>query len=219
MPNPVYLLSLILLFSTSTACAPQVPDANRPTQPTVDDTRSETPNPSPEQQSRPTTKTVTDQWTQAQIPVKLYEQAGIPFTTYFPESDFIVENASSDEGTGVWFYSQLEGKKYQSAYVHIFFPSSSSTVEEMKNAVTGERGLMKTNQWQIIRTNQDVAYSWARERIDFEQGAQPQNIIGTVYIGEYNGKAFRVTEHFPADYGDGFAPRASIILKELQVRD
>jgi len=42
--------------------------------------------------------------------------------------------------------------------------------------------------------------------------------MGTVYIGESQGKAFRVTEHFPADFGDGFAPRASLILKHLQLR-
>ena len=218
MQSLVYLISVILVLSTLIACVPQTTNTDHSTAEAVDSTPDQTPDPTPNTQSRPATKTVTDDWTQQQIPVKLYDQEGIPFTTYFSEPDFIVEQASSGEGTGVWFYSKLDGKKYEPAYVHIFFPSNPLTVEEMKEAVSGERGLMKTNQWTVIRHNEEVAYSWAKERIDFEKRAQPQNRIGTVYIGEYNGKAFRITEHFPADYGDGFSPRASIILKELQLR-
>jgi hypothetical protein len=88
----------------------------------------------------------------------------------------------------------------------------------MRRDVLGKRGLMETNKWTVKRRSQNVPYPWAKERIDFEQNQGNKSIMGTVYMGEHKGKAFRVTEHFPADYGDGFAPRASIILKELQLK-
>lgn len=218
MRNLLCLLSGILVLSTSTACASQTePPGNRATNfnpSTVTSIDSSTTS-----KSRPNKKTVTDEWTQRQIPVKLFNQNGFPFTTYFPENDFIVESAAADEGMGVWFYSKASGKKYQSAYLHFFFPAKSQNLEGMRRSVVGRRGLMETNKWTVKRRTQTVPYAWAKERIDFEQRQGNKTIMGTVYIGEYKGKAFRVTEHFPADYGDGFAPRASIILKELQVKN
>lgn len=226
MRNLVYFVTGILILSTSTACVSQ-PDkrenlVTNPTTPTtqpINSTANQTPASNTSLKSRPSQKNVTDEWTQKPLPVKLFGTEAFPFTTYFPESDFIVETASAGEGTGVWFYSKASGKKYQSAYVHVFFPGNSSTIESMRRAVTGKRGLMETNKWKVKRRTPEVPYSWAKERIDFEQTQGKTSIMGTVYIGEYKGKAFRVTEHFPADYGDGFAPRASIILRELQVKD
>ncbi|HEY9672507.1 MAG TPA: hypothetical protein V6D11_13755, partial [Waterburya sp.] len=168
--------------------------------------------------SRPSKKTVTDPWTQKPIPVILFGADAFPFTTYFPEGDFIVDSGGSGEGSGFWFYSKVGGKKYESAYVHLFFPAKSTTLEGMRRDVLGKRGLMETNKWTVKRRSQNVPYPWAKERIDFEQNQGNKSIMGTVYMGEHKGKAFRVTEHFPADYGDGFAPRASIILKELQLK-
>ncbi len=230
MRNLVYLISGILVLSTSTACVPQpepqperrgnlVTNPTTPTAKPVNSTANQTPLPSTKPKSRPSKKTVTDEWTQRQLPVTLFDREGIPFTTYFPESDFIVESAASGEGTGVWFYSKVGGKTDKSAYVHFFFPANAATVEGMRRSVIGKRGLMETNKWTVKRRTQNVPYSWAKERIDFEQPTGNQNIMGTVFIGEYKGKAFRVTEHFPADYGDGFSPRASIILRELQLRN
>ncbi|MEW6492054.1 MAG: hypothetical protein AB1589_05830 [Cyanobacteriota bacterium] len=205
MRKLVYLFIGILVLSTTTACAPPLEPQPLPTE---------------QPESRPSQKTVTDEWTQKQIPVKLFSLQGFPFTTYFPESDFIVDSGASDEGLGVWFYSQVGGKKNELAYVHFFFPAKPTTLEAMKKEVTGKRGLMETNKWTVKGRSQDIPYRWAKERIDFERPLNAQNnIMGTVYIGEHNGKAFRVTEHFTADYGDGFAPRSSILLKELQLKD
>ncbi|AFZ18216.1 hypothetical protein [Allocoleopsis franciscana] len=218
MRKLLYLLSGIVVLSTSIACASQTDQpgngATHQNASTVTSIDSSTAS-----KSRPNKKTVTDEWTQRQIPVKLFNQNGFPFTTYFPENDFVVESAAADEGMGVWFYSKASGKKYQSAYVHFFFPAQSQNLEGMRSSVVGKRGLMETNKWTVKRRTQNVPYRWAKERIDFEKKQGNKSIMGTVYLGEYKGKAFRVTEHFPADYGDGFAPRASIILKELQLNN
>ena len=207
MRTLVYLVSAILGMSTATACVPQPAPLPAP----MPSTQSKS--------SRPSKKTVTDPWTQTPIPVTLFGADAFPFTTYFPERDFIVDSGSSDEGSGFWFYSKVGGKKYESAYVHLFFPAKPTTLEGMRREVLGKRGLMETNKWIVKRRSQTVPYRWAKERIDFEQNQGNKTIMGTVYIGEHKGKAFRVTEHFPADYGDGFAPRASIILNELQMKN
>ena len=217
MQNPVYFVSGILILSALTACSTPTEKSSKPSNSTPASVEP-TPSSSTTSKSRLITKNVTDEWTQKPIPVKLFAQEGIPLTTYYPENDFIVESGSSDEGTGIWFFSKLEGKKYEDAYVHIFLPNNPSTVEAMKKSVTRERGLMETNQWQVKHQTQAVSLNWAKERIDFEQIKGNQAMMGTVYIGESQGKAFRVTEYFPADYGDGFAPRASILLKELQLQ-
>lgn len=216
MRNLLYFLAGILVLSTSTACASQTEQpGNNATN--LNSSTITSIDPSTPSKSRPNKKTVTDEWTQRQIPVKLFNQKGFPFTTYFPENDFIVEAGASGEGMGVWFYSKASGKKYESAYVHFFFPANSPNLEEMRRSVVGKRSLMEINNWKVKRRTQNVPYLWAKERIDFEKRQGNKTIMGTVYLGEYQGKAFRVTEHFPADYGDGFAPRASILLKELQV--
>lgn len=226
MRKLVYLISGLLIFSTSTACVSQAEqqknvasNLNSPMLTSINASTNQTISPSTQLKARPKKKTVTDQWTQRQIPVQLFDMQGFPFTTYFPDNDFVVESGASGEGMGVWFYSKASGKKYDPAYVHFFFPAKPPNLEGMRRAVIGKRGLMETNQWKVKSRTQNVPYRWAKERIDFEQRKGNKTFMGTVYIGEYKGKAFRVTEHFPADYGDGFAPRASIILKELQVKD
>lgn len=223
--NLVYWVSGVLVLSTFTACASQaktredgVTNFPNSTATTTVSTTNQTPSSNTQLKSRPKKKTVTDQWTQKPIPVTLFGAQGFPFTTYFPENDFVVETGASDEGMGVWFFSKASGKKYASAYVHFFFPAKPTTLAVMRRTVIGKRGLMETNKWKVRNRSQNVPYNWAKERIDFEQSQGNKSVMGTVYIGEYKGKAFRVTEHFPADYGDGFSPRASIILKELQVK-
>ncbi|NEQ26537.1 MAG: hypothetical protein F6K28_47415, partial [Microcoleus sp. SIO2G3] len=77
--------------------------------------------------------------------------------------------------------------------------------------------LVASNRWQVVNPSEEVPYSWAKERIVFREGMTSENIMGDVYIGESNGKAFYVITHYPAEYAEGFGPRADLILKNLQV--
>lgn len=211
MKGIVSSVSCVVLLNLAIACAPT---------PTGNDATSQI-SPSPrisETTAQPPTKTVTDPWTQKPIPVNLYNQAGIPFTTYVPANEFVVDSSSADEGTGVWFYSQLPGgKKQEQAYVHVFFPTQLRTIDQMRQTLTGEKGLLKSNGWQVDQRTTQTAWTWAKERIDFQGKGSDQPVMGTVYLGEQHGKVFRVTVHYPADYGDGFAPRAQMIVENLQV--
>lgn len=163
---------------------------------------------------RPSTQTVKDPWTQQDVTLKLFEQPGVPVTTYYAEETFEVRATSAGEGTSI----QFSGQGPENAYVQVYVPRENSSVAEMEERVSGANGLVETNGWQVTSSNGPRAYPWVQQRVDFEADYNAQqNIMGTVYVGEMNGQAFTATVHYPADAGDGFAPQAGQILENLQV--
>jgi hypothetical protein len=170
---------------------------------------------------RPSTKTdtISVEGEKTEVTLKLYDQASEAFTTYYPENDFVAESGGSGEGTGARFYFNAGGTKNENVYVAMFFPNQANNLEQIQKLVTGKGGLVQSNQWQVVSRTKDVPYAWAKEKIVFKQRTGSENIGGAVYIGKSNGKVFYVITHYPAEYGDGFAPRASLILKNLQVSD
>lgn len=167
---------------------------------------------------RPPTKTATIsvEGEKTQVNLKLYQQTSPQFSTYFPQSYFIPESGSSDEGTGVRFFVSNQGTKNQDAYVHFFFPSGRPNLGQVRKLVNGKRGLIETNGWRVVNQTQKVPYAWAKEKISFQQRKGNEIILGSVYLGEYKGRAFYAISQCPGDYGDGFGPRANIIFQNLQ---
>ncbi|MGK7901783.1 MAG: hypothetical protein AB4352_10280 [Hormoscilla sp.] len=92
----------------------------------------------------------------------------------------------------------------------------------MREDVLGERGLLKMNQWDLMGEYDKVPYEWARNFISFSNGYHKRSdpnfpmITGRVTIGQVNGKVFRVTAHYPAEYADGFGPREGVILANVE---
>jgi cytoskeletal protein RodZ len=172
-----------------------------------------------EESKRPSTKTdtISIEGENSQVTLKLYDELSQVFTTYFPENDFVVESASSGEGTGSIFYYNVDGTKNKDVYVSVAFPTWANNPEQLERLLTAKGGLIQRNQWQMEHRTKDVPYSWAKEKIVYKEPGSSQNIIAEVYIGEDNGKVFYVITHYPAEYGDGFAPRADFILKNLEV--
>ncbi len=191
-----------------------------PTPPSGPDSLNATPEASPitpvatTQGDRPSTKTVKDPWTQQDVTLTLFEQPGVPLTTYYAEETFEVRATSAGEGTSI----QFSGQGAENAYVQIYVPRGTSSVAEMEERVSGPAGLVETNGWNVTSTTGPRPYSWVQQRVDFEADYNAQqNLMGTVYVGEINGQAFTATVHYPADTGDGFAPQAGQILENLQV--
>lgn len=168
---------------------------------------------------RPQTKTaiISVEGEKTQVTLKLYQQSSPRFSTYFPQNYFIPQSSSSGEGTGVRFYVSNQGIKNPNAYVYFFFPSGRTNLAQLRNWVTGKRGLISSNGWQIVSRTQKVPYSWVQEKINFQQRKGNEIILGSVYLGEYKGKAFYVVSQCPGDYVDGFEPRASLIFQNLQL--
>ncbi|MBD2197073.1 MULTISPECIES: hypothetical protein [Calothrix] len=165
--------------------------------------------------NRPATKTATIGVEGEKVPVtlKLYDQYSDLFSTYFPDKEFIAEGLSSGEGTGVKFIANFGGTRNENAYVHIAFLNDVKTLEQLKSFVNGQNGLIATNKWQVVNREQPVTYPWAKEKIVFNQG---KDIVGNIYLGQQNDKVFYVITQFPVEYGDGFPPRANLILENLQ---
>lgn len=142
-----------------------------------------------------------------EITLELYQEDQIPVVTYYPDN-LSVNSACSHEGCGV-FFELLE------AQVHVFFPPADTTFEELEMGVTGDRGLLASNGWQPREYSASTSYPWERKTVQFYD--DEKNLLGSVHLGESEGRVFRVTVVFPGDMGDGFAPRADMILKNLQV--
>ncbi|MFM7426628.1 MAG: hypothetical protein ACKO7W_16810, partial [Elainella sp.] len=64
-----------------------------------------------------------------------------------------------------------------------------------------------------------VSYPWAKEKLIYQQRTAQQNYVGSIYIGDYEGRSFYALTHYPAEYMDGFEPRSTIMLENLQFRD
>jgi hypothetical protein len=182
---------------------------NQPAQTTQKTTESEQPSTK--------TDTMSVEGEKTEVTLKRYNQASEIFTTYFPEKDFVGESRNFGEGTGAWFIYNVGGRQNKNVFVAMFFPAKATTLEELQQSAQ-ERRLLEANQWQLVNRTKEVPYTWAKEKIVYRQRTGSQNIGGEVYVGEANGKAFYVITHYPAEYGDGFAPRANLILKNLQVK-
>ncbi len=166
------------------------------------------------QPTRPATKkaTLSVEGEKTQITLKLYQNP--LFITYFPPQDFLVESTSSGEGQGVRFIVNFGGKKNENAYVHLAFLSNLQNYSQVSKFINSKNGLIAANKWRVVNRNQNKPYPWVKQNIAFSHG---KNILGNIYIGEQNGKAFYLITHFPAEYGDGFAPRVDLILRNLVV--
>lgn len=213
----IYLMAGILVLSTSVVCTARPRNA-------VSNSNSLTASPAAVQASdkaqsqRPLTKTATIsvEGEKTDIKLKLYDQISEVFTTYFPEKDFVVKALGFKAGIGVRFYANSGGIKNESANVQIYYAARPTSLEDLRQVVTGKPGLMTDNKWQVVSRTQNVPYSWAREKIVFNQRTGTENMTGAVYLGENQGKAFYVITHYPVEYGDGFEPRAALILENLQ---
>ncbi|MBK1987946.1 hypothetical protein A0J48_010405 [Sphaerospermopsis aphanizomenoides BCCUSP55] len=167
------------------------------------------------QKNRPSKKTTTIsiEGEKTQITLQLYQSKNL-LTTYFPDPDFRAESTASGEGQSVRFIVNFGGIKNENAYVHIAFLNNLKTLGQVRNFINGKRGLIASNKWRVVSRTANVPYPWAKEKINFSKG---KDIVGEIYLGEQKGKAFYVITHYPVEYGDGFAPREDVILRNLEI--
>jgi hypothetical protein len=179
------------------------------------------------QVTTPSTKTTTIyiEGEPQQIPITLVQSP--KFSTYYPSDRFTTGQAASGEGSATWFYwQQPDGIMNNNVYVRVVFPNNNNqSVDQVRQFLVGDRGIFRVNGWRTVpRGSGDVyaekAYSsWLRDLILFEPLKNPQNIAGTAYIGEVDGRVFYVISHYPREYGDGFTPRADVILENIKGRE
>lgn len=154
-----------------------------------------------------------------ELELQLFDQPSLPFTTYVPKRDFQSEVGNSPDGTVAQFFFSPRGKQDKTAYVQIFMPTRQTSPDEMRELLIGASGLLANNRWQLIDRTDIVSYPWAKEKLIYQQRTAQQNYVGSIYIGDYEGRSFYALTHYPAEYMDGFEPRSTIMLENLQFRD
>jgi hypothetical protein len=157
-----------------------------------------------------------------QMELQLFQQDTLPFTTYYPVSGFTpeVSRSNSQPATMTQFYFSPTGTRDDEAYLTVFFPHRSVSLEAMQELVLGEQGLMVENQWELVDRTNIVSYPWATEKLIYQQVNQNSEMsVGSIYIGQEGDYTFYVVTHYPIEYGDGFEPRSSIVLENLQFAD
>lgn len=149
------------------------------------------------------------------INLKIYQEKNL-FSTYFPEADFLVQTQDINKVREVKFIANFGGIKNENAYIKFVFNNDLKTLAEVKNFINSKDGIIASDKLQIVNLSSTVTYPWAKEKINFSI-SKGQEIFGDIYIGEEKGKAFYVITHYPAEYGDGFEPRADLILSNLEI--
>jgi hypothetical protein len=148
-----------------------------------------------------------------QINTRLYNEPGMPMLTYYPET-LEASGTCDSNGCSISFTNTSLATS-----LLFLFPAEATTVSQVEPYLIGENGLFTQSGWTITRSStnqQDLPYPWMKKMVNFQ--APNMEAIGVGYFGEQDGQAFAAVEVFPPEAGDGFAPRARIILSELQLK-
>lgn len=223
--NP-FGIALLLVVAIG-GCIPQMeapvepastPAASVPATPST----ARTATPAARSAATPTTRTVTLNIEGEATPVKVSRYETPDFVTELP-TDFVARPSASGEGRAVRFVFNPTGKPDAKAYVHLFFSQSYFTsqapdAKTIAAGITGNRGLLASNRWERVNQDNSPPYAWAKTAIGYRDPTTADQSMGTIYMGEHRGKGFIVFTHFPAEYADGFLPRANVILENLNLR-
>lgn len=196
--------------------APTVSPATSPTAASPEESIASPPPASPAASpTAPRTATLMVEGEPIQVELERYETP--QFTADIPKGEFVPTLDSAADGTGVRFNFSPTGTPEEKVYVQVFFPSEPISVAALSEQTTGSGGLLATEGWEAIDRDPTLPYDWARTAIDYEQPNADQ-IAGTIYVGEHQGKAFLVYTHYPLEYVEGFAPRLGLLLESFEPR-
>lgn len=124
------------------------------------------------------------------------ESADPPFLTYMPK-DFAFDPVSSGAGDGYYFYTSYSGQRNNNAYLLLFvFPRGTAQAEAIERVKTwvASRGAPAPAQY---------------ESFQFRQGGQL--FFGSIDLRKHGDRFYYIAHQYPAEFADGFGPRAEKI--------
>lgn len=163
--------------------------------------------------SRPEVRrdTITVEGTPEPVALRLYRTPPgfpLPFSTY-ATADLVPEAAPGAPGEAVRFVAAFGGRRTDSAYVevrvHAGGVGEEAAREALRAAVGGGAAAAPAQQ----------RYPWALAEFSGNTGAT----VAHGALGRHQGEFFHVLVRYPADFGDGFAPRAAVIVDEWRWED
>lgn len=211
------VVSLSGCISGSNRTEPTAVDS--PSAPAVVESESEPPAAQPQDLPESKMAMMSIEGESEEVAMQLYDEPALPVMTYLPEGTFAPDLSKTEDGTGVRFYWAITGERNDQAYVQLAFPKETLSVADLQEQIAGEDGLIASNGWNLIDRTDEVPYPWAKEAIAYESDADGVPSTGYILIGEHNGSAFYASTHFPLEYGDGFGPRADLVLENLTFRE
>ena len=158
--------------------------------------------------SRPdsTTATIRIEGTDEPVDLRLVtvEDVPLPFSTYVP-AGWTDDVLGSGEGTAVRF---AMGTPAGEGVVAVFVPSEPNRdgLDQLARVVAESNGGAEP----LVE-----AEPWVRSGYRFADGER----VGSVRVGEHAGVPFYVLVQYPVEMGDGFGPRAALVLDRVRWGD
>ena len=147
----------------------------------------------------------------------------LPFSAYVPEDMARESGEADEEGTSLRFVAELGGVRNDMAFVHLFVhpegtdPQHALGVVRAYEAAAGvpvSRGIEPLGDTEALRR-----MPWADHAYTFRYQAGGTWYLGSIGIGTHAGRLYHLVIHYPAEYGDGFAPRAGLVLETWRWAD
>lgn len=135
------------------------------------------------------------------------------FSTYVPE-EMVPVFTRPDRGLELRFVAAFGGVRNEEASLGILVYPPDATEEEV---LTEARRVAETHgaSGEPARPGR-----WEWSRIEYPLGDVARaRVLGTVAVGRHVDRWFRILLRYPPEYGDGFAPRADLILEEWRWGD
>ena len=123
------------------------------------------------------------------------------FVTYIPD-DMVPTTTAND----TWIYAAFGGNVNENAYLRVsFFPDLQQVPSPADLAV-----LLDLDGFNLVETN-PAEHRQIWSVTEFTAVNHPSYSLSG-YVGMHAGEPFVVLAHYPWEFGDGFAPRTSLIL-------
>lgn len=137
------------------------------------------------------------------------------FSTYVPE-EMVPVFTRPDRGLELRFVAAFGGVRNEEASLGILVYPPEATEEEV---LTEARRVAEAH-GATGEPSRPGRWEWSR--VEYRLGSRDvarDRVFGTVAVGRHVDRWFRILLRYPAEYGDGFAPRVELILEEWRWED
>ena len=141
----------------------------------------------------------------------------LPFSAYAP-ADMVPErhDEGDDGSSSVRFVAEFGGVRNDRAFVHLFVHPEGTDPQQALAVVRAYETAAGVPVSQGIEplgeSDARARMPWADDAYTFRYQAGGTWYVGSIGLGSRAGRLFHIVRHHPAEYGDGFAPRASILF-------
>jgi len=203
------LLAVALAAAAVGACSRGDADRRRPPPPPAD-TVSEIPLQATGPTSRAETlqDTLSLEGTAQPVTLRLYRTPPgfpLPFSTYVP-ADLVPESGASGDDRTVRFVAAFGGRRTDSAYVAVTIHSETVTEEAARRLLSAATG------GSAPAAQEQQRYPWALAEYSGSTGG----VVARGILGRHEGQFFHVLIRYPAEFADGFGPRAAMVLEHWE---